>query len=123
VSSRIDELAARRRELLLEGQRLRAELAADHEVVLQALSGVTRTIGNVRRLVSPVLMFGGGALLFRLLFFRRRRPRAAAASLGAAGIAGYAMRGLKWITLIRRAITVLTIARAAFRARQRHQQA
>jgi hypothetical protein len=123
VTSRVDELAARRRELLLEGQRLRAELAADQEVMLEALSGVTRTVGHVRRLASPVLMFGGGALLLRLLFFRRRGPRLAAAGVGAAGLAGYALRGLKWITLIRRAITVLTIARAAFRARQRHQQA
>jgi hypothetical protein len=123
MSSRIDQLEARRRELLLEGQRLRAELAADHEIVLEALGGVERTIGTVRRLASPVLMFGGGALLLKLLFFRRQPARAAAATAGAAGLAGFALRGLKWITLARRVIAVVTIARAAFRARQQHHQA
>jgi hypothetical protein len=122
MSSRIDQLQTRRRELLLEGQRLRAELAADHEIVLEALSGVERTIGTVRRLASPVLMFGGGALLLKLLFFRRRPARSTAATVGVAGLAGLALRGLKWITVARRVLALVGIARAAYRSRQQTHQ-
>lgn len=118
MSDRFDQLEARRRELLLESQRLRAELAADHAVVVEALSGVERTVGMVRRLASPVLLSAGGALLLRLLFSRRRPARAAAAGVGAAGLAGFALRGLRWITLARRALTIIALARTFMRSRR-----
>src|SRR5262245_60723464 len=113
MADRFDQLEMRRRELLLESQRLRADLAADHLLVVEALTGVERGVGVARKVVGPLLMSGAAAMLFRL-FFRRRHHSAAAVAegIGAAGLAGLAMRGLKWVTLARRVLTIIAVVRS-----------
>jgi hypothetical protein len=113
MPDRIDELAMRRRQLLLRSERLRADLAADQRVVVETLSGVDRAIGTARRL-APFLLAGGGVLLLTLLRGRRRAgPRPV----------GFAMRSLALIALARRALTVLTLVRAVARSRRGHTEA
>jgi hypothetical protein len=118
MSDRLEQLALRRRQLLLQSERLRADFGADQRVVLDALKGVDRAVGTVRRFAPPALLAGGGLLLLALL---RRRPRAAAvAGVAAAGARPMtlAMRSLAWVTLARRLLTIITVARAVARARR-----
>jgi hypothetical protein len=103
VSDRFDELAMRRRQLLLRSERLRSDLAADQRIVLEAIGGVDRIFGMAKSLASPLLLAGGGALLFGLL--KRVRP------------VGFAMRGLVWVSLARRLLNIFTVVRAATRSR------
>lgn len=110
MSDRIDELATRRRQLLLRSERLRAELAADQRVVVDTLSGVDRAVGTAKR-VAPLFLAGGGILL---LFTLLRGRRGAGVSARPVGLA---MRSLAWIALARRALTVLTLIRAVTRSR------
>ncbi len=112
MSDRIDELARRRRQLLLRSERLRAELAADQRVVVDTLSGVDRAVSTAKRL-APFLLAGGGLLLLTL--FRGRRGSGVSARP-----VGLAMRSLAWIALARRALTVLTLIRAVSRSRREH---
>jgi hypothetical protein len=105
MSDRFEQLEMRRRQLLLRSERLRADLAADQRVVLETIGGFDRAFGVAKRLASPVLLAGGGALLLGL--FKRFRP------------VGFAMRGLAWITLAKRLLTVITLVRAATASRRR----
>jgi hypothetical protein len=118
VSDRFEQLELRRRQLLVRSTRLRAELAADHQVIVNALGGVDRVIGRVRSIVSfasPLLLAGGGALLLRLLRGSRApRPRRAA------GLVGMVARGASWLSRARRLLTILSIIRAVAAARARH---
>ena len=103
MSDRFDQLELRRRQLLLRSERLRAEFGADQRIVLDAIGGVDRIFGMARSVVSPMLLAGGGALLFGML--KRVRP------------VGFAMRGLVWVSLARKLLTVFTLVRAATRSR------
>jgi hypothetical protein len=105
MGDRFDQLEMRRRQLLLRSERLRADLAADNRVVMDAIGGVDKAIGTARRLASPVLLAGGGALLLALL--KRFRP------------VGFAVRGLAWITLAKRLLTLASLIRAATASRRR----
>lgn len=104
MSHRIDQLALRRRQLLLRNERLRADLAADQRVVLSALSGVDRAVSIARTLASPVLMSLAGAFVMR--FFRRTRPTR------------FAMRGLMWISTAKRVLAILSVLRTLLRSRR-----
>lgn len=104
MGDRFDQLEMRRRQLLLRSERLRADLAADNRVVMEAIGGVDKVLGTARRLASPVLLAGGGALMLGL--FKRFRP------------VGFAVRGLAWITLAKRLLTVVSLVRAATAARR-----
>ena len=105
MGDRFDQLEMRRRQLLLRSERLRSDLAADHRIVMETIGGVDRWVGMARRLASPVLLAGEGALLFGL--FRRFRP------------VGFAMRGIAWITLAKRLLTVVSLVRAVTASRRR----
>ena len=108
MSDRFDELEIRRRQLLVRSARLRAELAADQQIILDAVGGVDRVVGRVRgvmSLASPLMIAGGGALLFALL--RRFRPARAA------------VRGVAWLAVARRVLPILSIVRAVMRSRSR----
>jgi hypothetical protein len=114
VSDRFEQLELRRRQLLVRSARLRADLAADQQVIVDAISGVDRVVGRVRTLasfLSPLLLAGGGALLLRLLRgSSRARP---------ARKAGLVARGANWLMRARRLLTVLSIIRAVARSRSR----
>jgi hypothetical protein len=118
VSDRFEQLELRRRQLLVRSARLRADLAADQQVILDALGGVDRVLGRVRSIISfasPLLLAGGGALLLRLLRGSGRAARPARA----AGVAGMVARGATWLSRARRLLTVLSIIRAVARSRSR----
>jgi hypothetical protein len=120
MSDRYEQLAMRRRQLLLRSERLRGELAADRMVVMEALSGIDRAVSTARRFARPALLAGGVALALALFTRRRRRSRYEARAMARAGASagGFAMRGLRWITLARRLLALLTVARAVARARR-----
>ena len=124
MSDRLEELAMRRRRLLLRSERLRADLAADQQVMLDALSGVDRAISTARKAAKPVFLVGAGLLLFKLLR-GRRSPRAGLA--GSAGMAtagrGLMMRALFWLSIAQRALPYISLARNLWRSRSsRHRQ-
>jgi hypothetical protein len=116
VSDRFEQLDMRRRQLLVRSARLRADLAADQQVILDAIGGVDRILGKARTIasfVSPLLLAGGGALLLRLITgSRAARPARAAGMVG---------RGLSWLTRARRLLTLLSIVRAVIAARSRRE--
>ncbi len=123
MSNRLAELATRRRQLLIRSDRLRAELAADQEVMLEALSGIERAIHRVKRAAKPVFLAGAGLLLLKLL---RGRGKVAAGMGGraAAGLAagggrsrGLLMRMILLISTVRRALPYLSLARSLWRSR------
>src|SRR4051812_46026523 len=116
MSDRIEELAMRRRRLLLRSERLRAELAADQAVMLDALSGVDRAISTARKAAKPALLIGGGLLLFKLLRGRRSRP-AVGGPAGAAARGGLLMRALFWVSMVQRAMPYVSLARNLWRSR------
>jgi hypothetical protein len=105
VSDRFEELAMRRRQLLLRSERLRSDLAADQRIVLQAVGGFDRIFSIAKGMASPLVVAGAGALFFGLL--RRFRP------------VGLAMRGMVWISMAKRCISILGLVRAATRSRSR----
>ncbi len=107
MSDRFEELQMRRRALLLRSERLRTELAAEQQVMLDALSGVDRAIATARKLGPPLLLAGVGAVLLRL--FRRSRP--------AAGAGGLAMKALFWVSVAKRALPFVQLARNLWRSR------
>lgn len=111
MSDRIEELAMRRRRLLLRSERLRADLAADQQVMLDALSGVDRAISTARKAAKPVMLVGAGLLLFKLL--RGRRARVAGG--------GLMMRALFWVTAAQRFLPYISIARNLWRSRSSRQ--
>lgn len=117
MSDRLEELAMRRRRLLLRSERLRAELAADQQVMLDALSGVDRAIATARKAAKPVFFVGAGLLLFKLL----RGPRRASSGVARAGMApagrGLMMRALFWISVAQRALPYISLARNLWRSR------
>jgi hypothetical protein len=119
MSDRLEQLQLRRRQLLLRSERLRAELAADQEVMLDALSGVDRAIATARKLAPPFLLVAGGALLFRLFRRSRRGPAgAAAAAASATGRgAGFAAKALFWVSVARRVLPYLPVLQALWRSR------
>ena len=106
MSDRLEELAMRRRRLLLRSERLRGDLAADQRVMLEALSGVDRAIAIARSAAKPLLLVGAGALLLRLL--RKSRPVAGA---------GLAMKALFWVSMARRSLPYVAMARNMWRSR------
>jgi hypothetical protein len=119
MSDRLEQLQLRRRQLLLRSERLRAELSADQEVMLDALSGVDRAIATARKLARPFLLVAGGALLFRL-FRRSRRGAVGAAGVAVAATArraGFATRALFWVSVARRLLPYLPVAQALWRSR------
>ena len=120
MSDRLEELAMRRRRLLLRSERLRAELAADQQVMLDALSGVDRAISTAKKAAKPMFLVGAGLLLFKLLR-GPRRGRASSAVVGRAGIAtagrGLMMRALFWISVVQRAMPYISLARNLWRSR------
>jgi hypothetical protein len=107
MNDRFEQLELRRRQLLLRSERLRAELAADQRVILDAIGGVDRMFSLVRSVASPVLLAGGGALLFGLL--KRFRP------------VRVATRGMVWVAMAKRLLTIFTLVRAATRSRSRRE--
>jgi hypothetical protein len=107
MSDRIEELAMRRRRLLLRSERLRAELAADQQVMLDALSGVDRAIATAKKAAKPVMLVGAGLLLFKLL----RRGRASTAG------GGLIMKALFWVTAAQRFLPYISLARNLWRSR------
>ena len=109
MSDRLEELAMRRRRLLLRSERLRADLAADQRVMMEALSGVDRAISIARQAAKPLLLVGAGALLLRL--FRKSRPVAGT---------GFAMKALFWVSTVRRALPFVAMARQMWRSRSSH---
>jgi hypothetical protein len=115
VSDRLDELAVRRRMLLLRSERLRADLAADQQVFLDALSGVDRALATAKRAAKPVLLVGAGLLLLRLI--RGGGRRRAVATAAAAGASGLAMRALFWITTAQKALPYISLIRNLWRSR------
>jgi len=115
MSDRLDELAMRRRALLLRSERLRADLAADQRVMLEALSGVDRAYAMARKMGPPLLLAGAGALFLRL--FRGSRRAAGASGPGA----GWAMKALFWVSMAKRALPFVTIARSMWRSRTARQ--
>jgi hypothetical protein len=107
MSDRLEELAMRRRALLLRSERLRADLAADQRVMLDALSGVDRAVSMAKRAATPLLFVGAGLLLVKL-FRRGRRP-----SVGS----GLAMRTLFWVSMAQRALPYVSLLRNMWRSR------
>ena len=107
MSDRLEELAIRRRRLLLRSERLRADLAADQQVMLDALSGVDSAISKAKQLAKPALIVGGALLLFKLL--RRGRKRTAGA--------GLTMKALFWLSVAQRAMPYVSLARNLWRSR------
>src|SRR5262245_34103016 len=129
MSDRLEELAMRRRRLLLRSERLRAELAADQQVMLDALSGVDRAIHTAKKAAKPIFLVGAGLMLFKLIRGRRGGRRGAAAGLrglagatagegaGRAAGSGLLMRALFWISVAQRALPYVSLARNLWRSR------
>ena len=126
MSDRLEELAMRRRRLLLRSERLRADLAADQQIMLDALSGVDRALHTAKKAAKPIFLVGAGILLFKLIR-GRRGGRAAAGLRGLAGAAGAGvgraagsgllMRALFWVSVAQRALPYLSLARNLWRSR------
>ena len=92
--------------------------------MLDALSGVDRAVATARKFAPPFLLIAGGALLFKVLRRSRRRafsaagagaPEGAAAAAGRG--AGFAAQALFWISLARRVLPYLPVAKALWRSR------
>jgi hypothetical protein len=107
MSNRLEELATRRRRLLLRSERLRAELAADQQVMLAALSGVDRAISVAKKAAKPVFLVGAGLLLLKLL--RRGRVRTAGS--------GFLIKAMFWVSAAQRALPYVSLARNLWRSR------
>lgn len=107
MSDRLEELAMRRRRLLLRSERLRADLAADQAVVLDALSGVDSALSKAKQVAKPALIIGGALLLFKLL--RRGKKTTAGA--------GLTMKALFWLSVAQRAMPYVSLARNLWRSR------
>jgi hypothetical protein len=116
VSDRLNELAMRRRRLLLRSERLRVELAADQQVMLQALSGIDRALSTARKAVKPVFLVGAGLLLLKLIRGRRAAPAAAALASTGAG-RSLLTRVLFWVSVAQRALPYVSLARNLWRSR------
>ena len=120
MSDRLDELAMRRRRLLLRSERLRAELAADQQVMLEALSGVDRAIHKARKAAKPIFLVGAGLLLLRLIRGPGRAPSSSVAR-ASGGMAtagrGIMMKALFWLSLAQRALPYVSLARNLWRSR------
>lgn len=114
MSDRLEQLQLRRRQLLLRSERLRADLAADQQVMLDALSGVDRAVSTARKFAPPVLLIAAGAVLFG--FFRRPRNVATAAT-SAGRRAGFAAKALFWISMVRRVMPYVPLIKALWRSR------
>ncbi|HEU4626571.1 MAG TPA: hypothetical protein VFS52_17540 [Steroidobacteraceae bacterium] len=127
MSDRFEQLAMRRRQLLLRSARLRADLAADHLIILDAIGGIDRAVGKVRGLLSvasPILLAGGGAALLLRLFRGSRRARAESrAASRAVAKPGLVARSIAWVALARRLISLFSVVRAVARSRSRHHAA
>ena len=111
MSDRLEELAMRRRKLLLRSERLRADLQADQQVFLDALSGVDRAIGMAKKAATPLLFVGAGLMLIKLV---RGGGRSVARRGG-----GLAMKALFWVSMAQRALPYVTLARDLWRSRSR----
>jgi hypothetical protein len=103
MSDRFEELAMRRRQLLLRSERLRSDLAADQRIVLEAVGGFDKILSIAKGVASPLVIAAAGALFFGLL--KRFRP------------VGLAMRGMVWISMAKRLLAVVGLVRAATRSR------
>ncbi len=96
MSQRLEELQMRRRALLLRSERLREEIAAEQQVMLDALSGIDRAVSTARRLAPPLMLVGGGCAPASHVPRRSRR---------AAG-AGLAVKALFWVSMAKRALAL-----------------
>ena len=115
MSDRLEELAVRRRRLLLRSERLRADLAADQQVMLDALSGVDNAISKAKQMAKPALLIGGALLLFKLIRGGGRGKGTAGAA--GRGASGFTMKALFWLSVVQRAMPYISLARNLWRSR------
>ena len=115
MGHRLAELEMRRRRLLLKSARLRSEFGADQRSLLVTLSGVDRYYAIARNVAKPALFVGGSLLLLKLL----RRRRRSEPDDDSSDRAGFAARALVWVSMARRVLPLLGIARAFMQARAR----
>jgi hypothetical protein len=108
MGARLEELALRRRRLLLRSARLRGEIAADRRYLMRSLDSVDRYYSIARGLAKPVALAGAGLLLLKIL---RRGGRAAGG--------GFAVRALVWVSMARRLLPLVGLARAYMKSRSR----
>ena len=111
MSDRLDQLAMRRRALTLRSERLRADLAADQQVMLDALSGVDRAYHRARRAAPKVLLVGAGLLLLKFVTRQRTPVRTAARN------AGFVAKALFWVSMARRVMPYVPLIKALWRSR------
>ncbi|MEP7245347.1 MAG: hypothetical protein ABI885_16965 [Gammaproteobacteria bacterium] len=119
MGGRLDELALRRKMLLLRSERLRSDLATDQRYVLQSLSGLERYVSIARGVGKPLLMGGLGAML--LGFLRRRRPRGRGGGSEYGSESRWALipRALVWVSTARRLLPLVGLCREFLRSRSR----
>jgi hypothetical protein len=115
MGHRLAELEMRRRRLLLKSARLRSEFGADQRYVLGTLSGVDRYYSIARGVVKPVALVGAGLLILKLL--RRRRRSGDEDEGSSAGVGGFAARALVWVSMARRLLPLVGLARAYMQSR------
>jgi hypothetical protein len=115
MGHRLAELEMRRRRLLLKSARLRSEFGADQRYLLQTLSGVDRYYSIARGVVKPVALVGAGLLILKFLRRRRRSDRDDEESAG--GVGGFAARALVWVSMARRFLPLVGLARAYMKSR------
>lgn len=113
MSHRIDELAMRRRALLLRSERLRADLAVDQRAMHDALSGVERFVATARRAAPSFLAVAGGLLLFRLL----RRSRRVTGGAQRPHQRSLLVKALFWVSMARRLMPYAPLIREVWRSR------
>jgi hypothetical protein len=116
MGARLAELEMRRRRLLLKSARLRSEFGADQRYVLDTLSGADRYYSMARNVAKPALFVGASLLLLQLLRRRRRRFESEDVDTDRAG---FAARALVWVSMARRLLPLLRLARAFMQARAR----
>ena len=115
MGHRLAELEMRRRRLLLKSARLRSEFGADQRYVLETLSGVDRYYSIARNVAKPALFVGASLLLLKVL--RRRRRADSPADHDDSDRAGFAARALVWVSVARRLLPLLGLARAFMQSR------
>lgn len=120
MGHRLSELEMRRRRLLLKSARLRSQFGADQRYVLDTLSGVDRYYAIARNVAKPALFVGASLLLLKVL--RRRRRLERGADDDDSDGAGFAARALVWVSMARRVLPLLGLARAFMQARARRAQ-
>ena len=121
MGDRLEELALRRKMILLRSERLRADLAADQRYVLQSLSGFERFVNIARGVGKPLLMGGLGAMLLRFIRRPRRGGRGRGEADGAESRWALLPRALVWISTARRLLPLVGLCREFLRSRSRRE--